>query len=324
MVGGTPNRHSLIADADADDAMLHEALAILSDDAEDEDLGSEDGSFEPLPLPPTPMGQQPPPAAQRTNGFTSFGSSHSASSYVAQGPSYTQGQHPLRFDLFPTNSSSTTTKHHHHKGHELQPRWQSTMSSWEPSSHHIITEHHPEPQPGQQSMQPRRFSLPGACTAGSQVHQLHHLATEEQILSSSPSMAVHQIQQQQQPRQQPRRFSLPTPGSHAPLPMPLPLPAATPMNFTPNTFQRRSSMVSTASDSGCSSPASATGTVTATPNSSRSPSYNFPASTKADEAMSAMRSYGFAGSNTAEEAMFLPTNDNDDAVVSSNKKARHQ
>ena len=146
--------------SEADDAMLHEALAILSDDAEDE-VGSEDGGgtfagFEPLPMkeelrsaystamsipqPPTTANNYPPSNTLTTatdlgcsTGTRSGGSAQGPTAwYGSRGPSHTRDQHPLAYSsgLFSSSGTSSTAHHHHHHGQQYpQPRRLSTMGS---------------------------------------------------------------------------------------------------------------------------------------------------------------------------------------------------
>ena len=291
--------HSTTSEAD-DDAMLHEALAILSDDAEDE-VGSEDGSnnFEPLPmkedLQSTYSDQQQ--QQQYSTGILSEGSApdHPTSWHGSRGPAYTRGQHSLAY------ASGLLSSDHHL---QQQPRRHSTMGS---ISYRTAAE--------QQQYQPRRFSLAGAVSPDRSYHYdqaakdqqgQHMLSYHNHPTLTSESDKVAPMIPFSSPIQ--RVPSAPSAQGPAPLSMPLPLPssamvppATTLMNY--QGAKRRSSVVSsTSSASGCNSPAMAS-----TPSTSRSSSYGFVTS----------------ASSTAivEETMVFPAAT---AVEPSNKRARYE
>ena len=338
--------------SEADDAMLHEALAILSDDAEDE-VGSEDGGgngFEPLPVRKeelrstysTAMSIPPPtyPQSSTLTTATTLGYSTGTlteglaqaptSWYGSQGPSHTRDQHPLAYssDLFSssgtntTSSTSTTTASHLHPQHgqqHPQPRRHSTMGS----SYHTAAEQQQYQQmyqAQQQYRQPRRFSLAGTVSPHRNYHHQHQYGQAAEDHQQRQHMHMHMQSFRNHPSSTfsasekvapmiPFASPIHPPPSYAQAPAPLAMPLPLPSTTMTNGAKRRSSVVSSTSDSGCNSTSDSgcNSPAIATPSTSRSSSYGLA---------------GGASTVATEETMVFPSAAS--TSMESNKRARYE
>lgn len=215
--------------SEADEAMLHEALAILSDDAEDE-VASDDGTtgttgtgtgFEPLPMKEeglqstysTAMAVPPPPPQQQQTTTTAyprcwdqeedkFGNAFVTGSltggsdvppptswYGSRGPSHTKDQHPLAYASGMFRTTGSSSSGASPYGQHQQHQHQQPRRHSTMGSSFLPTAEQQQMYQAQYR-QPRRFSLAGTVSPHRNYYYNHRAAEDQQRQHPSSSSSA--------------------------------------------------------------------------------------------------------------------------------------
>ena len=211
------------AEIPADDASLgafDEALAILSDEADDDD------SLEPTPL----------------NGGASMDDLHHHHAHSSSQVSASTGPVTAEAMYLPPHSQFSRQEQTNANSSTGTDAFSSSAAS---SAYADLFSPTPVQREQDQYQQPRRQSMVAAIPTSSQVQdQYHQLQQQQQYRRFSLPGSIYQAATDQQHRQHVQSFS--------PLAMPLPLPITATYNgvYPPN-HMRRSSIVSSCSSPGC-------------------------------------------------------------------------